>query len=300
MLPSYGMSPCAHAWLTALFLSILSMNLPLLAIVPRWTLLASCLAILGSAVGAAFGIRGYGDRAPGRVGADSRGVTVQEHLLLARDEISYGFAEPEGKAARVKLYDGTHGLRLEVRVRDTREGQDVLRALGLDVGQHVTPFFAASPWGGARGAGIASGVAGLVWLLWTQLMPGSARTPLLDDLRIIAGVLLPVLTMLTWTAVSAVPTRVTVGADGLHVRWLRKKRFIPYRSIVRVVPAFGQLRIVLSDGTSLSIRGQRRSFTPATRPEHHAMVDRLRAAIDHHLARSRVQEALAQLPAPRK
>jgi hypothetical protein len=67
-----------------------------------------------------------------------------------------------------------------------------------------------------------------------------------------------------------------------------------------VVPAFGQLRVVLADGTTLRLRGQRRSFTPQTRPEHRAMVDRMGAAIDEHLAASRVQEAVAQLPAPRE
>lgn len=92
---------------------------------------------------------------------------------------------------------------------------------------------------------------------------------------------------------------VTVGADGLHVRWMRRTRFVPYRDVVRVVPAFGQVRVVLSDGTTLRLRGQRRSFTPRTRPEHRAMVDRLSAAIEEHVARARVQEAVSQLPAPR-
>ena len=74
----------------------------------------------------------------------------------------------------------------------------------------------------------------------------------------------------------------------------------PTARILRVVPAFGQLRLVLSDGTTLRLRGQRRSFTPQTRADHRAMVDRLGAAIERHVAQSKVQETVAQLPPPRE
>ena len=285
--------------LAAIFFSILSFTLPLSGAVPGWGAIVSALAFLATTVASIRLAAGRLARESGEVSADERGVHVGTATVLARGDVAYGFVEPAGDTARVKLFDASHGLRLEVRVRDSADGQALLRALGLDVGQRVAPFFAASPLGGARATAVAATAVVGTWFALEFLFPGyRATTRRMDDILTVARALIPVLMLLTWAALSAVPTLVTVGADGLHVRWMRRKRFIPYRTIVRVVPAFGQLRVVLSDGTTLRIRGQRRSFTPRTRPDHRAMVDRLSTAIEEHLARSRVQEAVAQLPSP--
>lgn len=286
-----------RAALAAVFFSILSVALPLGGAVPGWAAVVSALAILASTVASIRLAGGRIQRDAGEVSADARGVHVGTSMVLARGDVTYGFVEPAGDVARVKLFDARHGLRLEVRVRDAAAGQGLLHALRLATAQRVAPFFAASPFGGARATGIAAAVVTGTWFGLEFLLPGSAMTRTMDDVITLTRALVPILMLLTWAALSAVPTLVTVGADGLHVRWLRRKRFIPYGSIVRVVPAFGQLRVVLSDGTTLRLRGQRRSFTPRTRPDHRAMVDRLSTAIEEHLARSRVQEAVAQLPA---
>ena len=288
-----------RASLAAIFFSVLSFTLPLSGAVPGWGAVLSALAFLASTVASIRLAAGGVERETRGVSADAHGVHAGAARVLARADVAYGFIEPDGAAARVKLFDARHGLRLEVRVRDAAEGQELLRALGLDVGQRVAPFFAASPFGGARATAIAAAVITGSWFALEFLFPGyRAMTRAMDDFLTLTRLAIPFVMLLTWAALSAVPTLVTVGADGLHVRWMRRKRFIPYRSIVRVVPAFGQLRVVLSDGTTLRIRGQRRSFTPRTRPDHRAMVDRLSTAIEEHLARSRVQEAVAQLPAP--
>ena len=287
-----------RASLTGVFLALLSIWPPVVGIAPAWAAIASALAILATSAVALRYARG--SPAPrGDVTANGRGVFVGDTLALAREDVAYGFVETAPGGARVKLGDDTHGLRLEIRVKDADDGRELLRAMGLDVAQRVAPFFAASPLGGARGFGIAAGATAALWVAMLYLLPSYGwSSRLLDDVAAITHSLMPVLAMLTWAVLSTVPTRVTVGADGLDVRWLRRRRFIPYRSILRVIPAFGQLRIVLADGTKLRLRGQRRSFTPQTRTEHRAMVDRLGAAIDEHVAASRVQEAVAQLPAP--
>jgi hypothetical protein len=286
-----------RASLAAVFLALLSIWPPIVGIAPRWAGIASALAILATS-GAAI-VFARGRRARGNLTADERGVFVGDALALSRQDIAYGFVETSPGRARVKLHDGTHGLRLEVHVRDAEEGRALLRVLGLDVAQRVAPFFAASPVGGARGFAVALGGTAAFWMVLLYALPSYGwSSSFLDDIATITRSLAPVLALLTWAVLSTLPTRVTVGADGLDVRWLRRRRFIPYRSILRVVPAFGQVRVVLADGTTLRLRGQRRSFTPQTRSEHRAMVDRLGTAIEEHVAASRVQEAVAQLPAP--
>ena len=289
-----------RASLAAVFLALLSVWPPVVGIAPAWTAFVSALAILVTSGAAVRFARGRLDEARGEVTADGRGVFVGGALALARQDVAYGFVEAAPDGARVKLADATHGLRLEVRVKDAAEGRALLNALGLDVAQRVAPFFAASPVGGVRGFVVASAVAAGLWYVLANWFPTYYwRSVLLDDIVTLARVVSPVLLLLAWAVLSAVPTRVTVGADGLDVRWLRRRRFVPYRSILRVVPAFGQLRVVLAEGATLRLRGQRRSFTPRTRPEHRAMVDRLGAAIEEHVAASRLQEAVAQLPEPK-
>jgi hypothetical protein len=288
-----------RASLAAVFLALLSVWPPIVGIAPAWTAFVSALAVLVTSGAAVRFSRGRADGDRGAVTADARGVFVGGALALAREDAAYGFVEATPGGARVKLHDATHGLRLEVRVKDAREGRELLAAMGLDVSQRVAPFFAASPVGGVRGFVAASATAAGLWFALATWLPTHLfRSVLLDDLATIARVFMPFLVMMTWAVLSTVPTRVTVGADGIGVRWLRRRRFVAYRSILRVVPAFGQLRVVLAEGTTLRLRGQRRSFTPQTRPEHRAMVDRLGAAIEEHVAASRVQEAVALLPAP--
>ena len=92
----------------------------------------------------------------------------------------------------------------------------------------------------------------------------------------------------------------SVGADGVHSSWLGRRRFVPYKEIDRVVPEFGQLRVVMKKGKrSLAFRGQRRSFQASTRADHRAMVERMRAAIDEHLVRDKTRETAEQVPRPR-
>jgi hypothetical protein len=287
--------------LAGVFVALLSIWPPLVGVAPAWTTVLSALAILATSGAALWQNAGRVARSKGAVSADASGVYQGSTRLLARSDVAYGFVEPTPGGARVKLLDATHGLRFEVRVKDAAQGREMLHAMGLDVDQKVAPFFAASPVGGLRGFGAAAGATMLLWLLLQFVLPANhSGSALADDIATLARLLSPVLLMLAWAGLSTVPTRVNVGADGVEVRWLRRKRFVPYRAIARVVPAFGQLRVVLTEGTTLRLRGQRRSFTPQTRADHRAMVDRLGTAIDSHLAQARVQEAVAQLPAPRQ
>lgn len=290
-----------------LFLGILSLGLPLYLSIAMPTsgaavtaALASLTAIVGGAVGSLF--FAVGARAGSSVACDATGVTIDGERALDRDVIAYGFVEPQSSGGPlVKLYDATHGLRMAIRAKDAADGQALLQALGLDVGQRVAPFFAASPIAGARntllaGGGFFVGLVLLVFLL--SFFPN--QTSAQDELKQFFLLGYPPLFFIVWSILSTVATRVSVGADGVHSSWLGRRRFVPYKEIDRVVPEFGQLRVVMKKGKrSLAFRGQRRSFQASTRADHRAMVERMRAAIDEHLVRDKTRETAEQVPRPR-
>jgi hypothetical protein len=124
----------------AVFVALLSFWPPVVGLAPAWAGVASCLAIFFTSLLAWRLHAGRAEGGQGAVSVDARGVFVGDALAMARDDVAYGFVEARAGHASVKLSDASHGLRLEVRVRDVVEGREVLRALGLDVSQRVAPF----------------------------------------------------------------------------------------------------------------------------------------------------------------
>jgi hypothetical protein len=303
-------SPWAFRGAFGVFLlAILSLGLPIfnwLAAgeqhVPALPIVVSLLGIVGGGVASLFFASGAVKRAESSVACDTSGVYVDGERVLDRAHVAYGFVEPQPRGEpHVKLFDATHGLRLAVRVRDAADGQALLQALGIDVGQRVAPFFAASPIAGARntvGAGVLFFVVLLAILFGVQWFPN--RSPEDDALKIELVFAYPAIFFALWSVLSSMATRVSVGADGVHTSWLGRRRFVPYSEIDRVVPEFGQLRIVLKGGKrGLALRGQRRSFRASTRADHRAMVERMRAAIVDHLAHEKARETAESVPRAR-
>lgn len=290
-----------------LLVGILSLALPLFnwlangeLVVPAAPLLASFAAIVVGAVASLFLASGASRRASARVVCDATGVTIEGARALDRADVAYGFAEPQPNGETlVKLFDATHGLRLAIRAKDAADAQALLQALALDVGQRVAPFFAASPVAGAKNALVAGGgfFATALLLLFAQSFFDHSVP--MSEMRAYFFFGFPPLYFLVWSMLGSVATRVSVGADGVHTSWLGRRKFVPYREIERVVPELGQLRIVTKDKRSIVLRGQRRSFRASTRADHRAMVERLRAAIEEHVARDRTREALEHLPRAR-
>lgn len=172
---------------------------------------------------------------PGRIVADERGVSFAGQLLVPHTEIKSGLLLPRPDGALVVRFrrKGLH-LPVDLRVADREEGRALLRALGLDASQSVATFrllsnafFDAAKrrrWGMYWGVGVA---------VFAMVIGFVARTA-----PHLAGILPLGFALLTLGAalMAAIPTRLQVGADGLHMKWLRRQRFIAYGDVDRTDP----------------------------------------------------------------
>ena len=124
-------------------------------------------------------------------------------------------------------------LPVELAIDDLAEGQRLLRALGFDATQTVATFraqsrAASSPRHGVGAVLSAALLMGLAAATMVAAQTFSALLPL--GLLLLAAAFIGLFAMLLG------PTRVDVGADGIALRWLGTRRFIPYASLNRVVP----------------------------------------------------------------
>lgn len=161
------------------------------------------------------------------VRADAGGVQVGERHL-PRADIREGFVLP-GLPPKV-LLRRRRGLPVELEVGSTDEGRALLRALGLDVTQTVTRFRAMSR-AVARKRYMASVMAaffacyaGFIGNLTSRHTHGVSPT----------AALLLGLSVLVMMVVLLMPTRLSVGADGIVVSWFGRERFIGYADVLRV------------------------------------------------------------------
>jgi hypothetical protein len=130
--------------------------------------------------------------------------------------------QPNARPPRVLVKKKGLGPRLTLEVGSVDEGRALMRALGFDASQSVAKFrlpsrMVARP--GLFGAGIVT--------LWVSMVMGGMLTGSALCLVVLPVVLVALLSAL-------IPSRVEVGADGLVLRWLWTRRFIPHMRIRRV------------------------------------------------------------------
>ncbi len=158
--------------------------------------------------------------------ADEGGLHLGE-LHVPRAEIRDGVLLP-GRPPRVRLRRRLR-LPIELEVASIDEGRALLRALGLGASQKVAVFGALSravarKRNGALALAIFLAVyAGVA--VWMNSHGAAA-------LR--ASELLAMLDILAIAAVFLMPTRLSVGADGVALRWFGRERFIAYSDVVGV------------------------------------------------------------------
>ncbi len=201
-----------------------------------------------------------------RARADERGLFVNGKLAIAASRIRGGWVQPQPQALPVVHVCGAMRPDLELVVRDAERAGALLRALGVDETHAPARYWAlARPLGDPRAFGRAGCILGVFILLGLALGQGS---PLAMALAVVA--------LITLCAGVAVPTRVTVGADGVLVRWLGTERFVAWPSIAAIEAFDGGVVLVLGQGRWLTLR------TPAAHerhyPEREAMIERMRAA----------------------
>lgn len=196
------------------------------------------------------------------VRADGRGVSVDGALVVPRAKIGDGFFQPRlgrdpNKASTygssVRLVDKRRRVLFEAEA-DEGEALAMLTALGLDPGSKRAEFYASSP----VYATVARNVTFVFGMMALMVVLGAASSALhLHG----AAPLLPLLFMGAIVG-SVLPSKIAVGVDGVLVRWLWQKKFLPMAKITRVSPSGDRMIDVwLADGgvetlhTSMRRRG---------------------------------------------
>jgi hypothetical protein len=132
----------------------------------------------------------------------------------------------------MRLFDKRKRIIFEARVSTEEQAQEMLRALGLDASQRRADFRTVSPLAVRQQTGIGFGALAMaVMLLSRHFLHSAGPWPFVSIL--FAFLLLVVL-----------PAKVTVGVDGVLLKWLWQNRFIPMSDIV-TIHAEGPTRIRL-------------------------------------------------------
>jgi hypothetical protein len=171
-------------------------------------------------------------RAPVRV--DREGVAVGGALGVPRARVANGYFQPRphrgpsrasSVGSSVRLLDKHRRIVFEAEA-DEREALELLSALGLDPASKRVEFSGSSP----LFATFARNMLFVVLSMVAMFACGVAVEAL--GLRS-TGPIFPML-MLPWFLVSMLPSRISVGIDGVHERWLWRKRLIPMAQIAGV------------------------------------------------------------------
>jgi hypothetical protein len=211
---------------------------------------------------------------PAHAVADSRGLLLDGRLVLESDRVTSGWLETRaGGPPVVHLRASCAPWRcraLAVVVRDVEQGRALLRVLEADPTHAAAHYWVlARPLGEGRAFARAATLLALV--LAFGVVAGQSAP---------AALALAVVALFALIAGLVVPTRVTVGADGVLVRWLGTARFVPWATVVAVEDFDGGVVLALDGGEWLTLR------TPADHERHHperaAMVERMRVAWRAH------------------
>ncbi len=203
--------------------------------------------------------------------ADERVLTIGDESIPREQVVSASVIRRENKVL-VELGVRRGGILRSVRlwVDDVAAGERLLVTLGLGVSQRASTFAAGAPLAGRRGALVVLGLAatcfGMMMVAPPAAMPFVALALVLSMFAAVA------------------PQTVRVGADGLRVSWLQRRRFIPFERIaeVREEVAFRErvLTLVLTTGEALQL-----PLGLASSHDHeHTLRSRIEAARRAHAA----------------
>ncbi len=172
---------------------------------------------------------------PGRLDVGEGGVSRNGRLVASRRRLLAGvFVPGDVGPPVVRLVRRFPQKPLRFQVPDERTGRAFLSALGLDTAQTVATLKLVSLLRTDPRA--PTGNLGCI----LALMPGipvSLGLAFADDTRWLLGLTaLLALGTATWTFLHLLPARASVGADGVLVEWLWRRRFVPFEDLSRVEP----------------------------------------------------------------
>lgn len=211
---------------------------------------------------------------PAHAVADARGLLLDGRLVLEAGRVTSGWLETRaGGPPVVHLRAAAAPWRrraVDVVVRDVESGRALLRVLEVDPTHASAHYWVlARPLGEGRAFARAATLIALV--LAFGVVAGQSAP---------AALALAVVALFALVGGLVVPTRVTVGADGVLVRWLGTVRFVPWTSVVAIEDFDGGVVLALDGGGWLTLR------TPADHerhcPERASMVERMRVAWRAH------------------
>jgi hypothetical protein len=206
----------------------------------------------------------------------AEGVRIDGELL-PRGIIAEGWYQPRASGSTMRLFDKRKRIIFEARVSTEEQAQMMLRALGLDASQRRAEFRTVSPLAVRQQTGIGAGaLAVAVMLLSKHFAHAAGPWPF-------------VTVLLSFLLLALLPAKVTVGLDGVLVKWLWQKRFIPMSDIV-TIHAEGPTRIRLElTGGRVEIistaSAKQRSRTGVFTERRDMILARIREAWQTHRAR---------------
>ncbi len=183
-----------------------------------------------------------------------------------REQLADGFVVPTSGETKIVLHRRGVGSPIELVAEGVTEARRVLLALGFDASQTVARFRTLSRlFADLRLTFLPVAIVPFLLLLF-----GAGRHRMLGPWPLLVC-LLPIL---IFAVLSLLPSRVTVGADGVEIRWFGWRRFVRHRDIVNAaqyVTGLGNSRytgvsLTLESGEEVRIPiGQARSVDDRTR-----------------------------------
>ncbi len=236
--------------------------------------------------------RGKSRVKPGEVLINASGVVVAGKLALAKGAIASAYLQPRsGERPVVRVRSRRLGGSLDILTRDEAHGRELLTALGQDASRTVAKFRVRS--------GVENKTMRLVWgaaagVLWVVLRFTSIAHPWA------LGALLALWAVAI--ATSFLPTTLTVGADGVLIEKLWRRRFVPFSAIESIGASAAHadaIVLYLRDGKGeIEIRtrpNDKKTTIRSAREARDAARERLAQAFAAYGARERSDDSAALL-----
>jgi len=226
------------------------------------------------------------------VRATSEGVFVDGKLAVPVARVADGFYQPRRPAEKekygssVRLVSRRRSILFEAEMEE-REALDFLHGLGLDPGSRRAEFGGGSPLFSSLERQLAA-IFGVLGLMVAVAILGGALHP---ALFFAAFLLLPAVFL------AMLPSKITVGIDGVLVRWLWTREFIPMKEIDDVVEeSENAIRLRLRSGKERVVftsMHYKQGNTPVIVQDRDAILARIREAHRMHAAAGEAVDATA-------